>query len=308
MLLDRAAMPRTTLLLLASSLAGCAVTGPAPDPCDGASAGEACLWAGTGEPGYNTAQAYRLASLLYQPTDVTFGGDGRAYIADSGNHMIRRVDLDGTIVGVVGVADEADGALRPIATTFGPDGQLYIVAWHDDQIRRFAPASGIVTTVPGDFDQPSAIAFGPDGSMYVLDQHDLRLRRLASDGMISTIAIDLVAAAPSQVAGALLVIDHDLYVSDSPGHRIRRIDLATGAVDSPPITATLGWPLDLALGPDGRLYVADRDDHAIRVIDLATGVVETVLASDQPYGLGFDGDGDLYVADTRHDRIVKVLR
>ncbi|MBW3535897.1 MAG: hypothetical protein KY453_11900, partial [Gemmatimonadetes bacterium] len=63
-------------------------------PC--AVPGTACVYAGTGERGFNIANptADRLQSKLYFPQDVTFGPDRRAYIVDWNNHRIRRVEHD----------------------------------------------------------------------------------------------------------------------------------------------------------------------------------------------------------------------
>lgn len=78
------------------------------------------------------------------------------------------------------------------------------------------------------------------------------------------------------------------------------------------LTTDMTSPNDLAIGPDGHLYVTDpvrkpeRDEGRILRVDLATGRT-TVLAEVDwyPNGIGFSSDDTLlYVADTRHGRIV----
>ena len=120
-----------------SVLAACAVD--RRDPCDGARSGEACRWAGTGDRGLNSSDAHRLDSQLYFPTDLAFAPDGRAYIVDFNNHMIRRVDRDQTLRVVVGMSAEGNGAPacggagdlgpdlainHPTQARFGADGLL----------------------------------------------------------------------------------------------------------------------------------------------------------------------------------------
>ena len=396
-------MKMSTGLLVCGLAIGCGTDKPS-DPCDGATSGTACRWAGTGQQGFNREHPRidKLDSLLNQPTDVTFGPDGRAYITDWNNHMIREVEADQTLVRVVGTEYEGDGSPEmedrlpacapagfpgdqvamnhPVSSTFGPDGLLYIAAWHNNKIRTLDTASGIVKTIAGDFygfagdgtvacsagsifNQPSSITFGSDNTLYTSDQRNVRIRKITTDGVITTISGDGTIGnigdggpatgaefhwdtkATPQVSGALLAVGNLIYVSDSGNYRIRRINLDTGMIDciagasalqgysgdgGPALNAQLNWPLDLALGPDGRLYIADRDNHAVRAIDLTTGLIETVVGNgsacdatvggcvdkadahdmqlNQPYGIGFDGDGNLYVADTFNHRIVKVIR
>src|SRR5262245_56177662 len=92
---------------IAVVLVGCAER---HDPCDGAKSGEACRWAGTGAEGYNrgSPNSDRLTSQLDEPTDVTFGPDGRAYITDWNNHAVRRVEHDQTLRLVIGNNTEGD--------------------------------------------------------------------------------------------------------------------------------------------------------------------------------------------------------
>ena len=90
--------------------------------------------------------------------------------------------------------------------------------------------------------------------------------------------------------------------------------------DGDPLLASLNSPRDIAFGPDGRLYVADMGNHRVRAIDFVANVITTVAGNGQPgfggdggvatdaklnrpYGIGFDADGNLYIADTYNQRI-----
>jgi DNA-binding beta-propeller fold protein YncE len=80
-----------------------------------------------------------------------------------------------------------------------------------------------------------------------------------------------------------------LFVSDSNNQRVRRIDLATGAVttvagsnrgyaDGVGVTALFDDPRALAMGNGDLLYVVDRFNQRIRAITLSTGVVPQYTA------------------------------
>ena len=94
--------------------------------------------------------------------------------------------------------------------------------------------------------------------------------------------------------GGLAIDDQDrLYIVDTENHRIRRVDFAADIIETvagngtpgfsgdggPATEASLAWPRDAAIGPDGRLYIADTDNHRVRVVDLATGIITTVAGN-----------------------------
>lgn len=256
------------------------------DACD--TPGTACVWAGIGERGFNIENptAHRLDSKLYYPEDVTFDPDGRAYIMDWNNHRIRRVEADDSLVVVMGTDYEGDGppemedrlpVCNPpgaLGTTvalnhmtdakFGPDGKLYVAAWHNNKIRVFDPATGMVTSMAGNgygyagdggpacqalFNQPKTLAIAPDGTIYTIDQRNVRIRVLKPDGTIGTMAgtgtvgnlgdgglakdaqFGFEIGTTPRPAGGLVLDGRTLYVADSLNNRIRRIDLDTGIVD-----------------------------------------------------------------------------
>ena len=136
-----------------------------------------------------------------------------------------------------------------------------------------------------------------------------------------------------------IVIDSvgNLYVSDSGNNRIRKIMVGTlqvstvaGSGSSVPFVdnvsgtvATLNSPSGLVLdGGGGILYFCDSANNLIRKVVIATGIVSSVAGSglaspfsdgqnnvasfNQPKGIAFDGQSNLYVADTLNHRIRRI--
>jgi sugar lactone lactonase YvrE len=140
-----------------------------------------------------------------------FGPDEKLYFADTGNNLIRRIDVETGEVTVVagqvkddhtgGVAgNAADGVPavgaplnRPIDLDFGPDGTLYFTDMGNSCVRAVKPDGtlSIVAGVCGEpgydgegqaprethFNQPYGLTLH-DGSLYVVDTHNNRIRRV----------------------------------------------------------------------------------------------------------------------------------
>ncbi len=93
---------------------------------------------------------------------------------------------------------------HPTDVQFLPDGSAVIAAWHNNKIRTWDAATGMVKVLAGDsygfsgdggpayaavFNVPKSIVIDPDGNIYVLDQRNERVRKISADGsMINTIA------------------------------------------------------------------------------------------------------------------------
>jgi len=88
--------------------------------------------AGTGERGYSGDGGPAIEARLNTPSDVAVAADGTIYIADTMNHVIRKISPDGIITTVAGTGErgyEGDGGPaneamldRPYGLTVSPDG------------------------------------------------------------------------------------------------------------------------------------------------------------------------------------------
>ena len=268
--------------------------------------------AGTGEQGFGGNGGSASQAHLFFPTGVAVDGAGNLYIADVGNHRIRKVDSTGTITTIAGTGERGFG---------GPGG----------------PA------VQAQLDAPSGVAVDEAGNLYIADQYNHRIRRVDSTGTITTIAgteergfsgdggpaIQARLSLPYSVA-----VDSagNLYIADVGNHRIRRVDstgtittiagtgeLGLGGDGGPAIQAQLGDPTGVAVDSAGNLYIADQYNNRIRRVD-STGTITTIAGTgergfsgddgpaiqaqlDDPTGVAVDGAGNLYIADASNHRI-----
>ncbi len=138
-------------------------------------------------------------------------------------------------------------------------------------------------------------------------------------------------------AGVAIDSSNNLYIADSGNNRIRRVVLGTGIITTiagigtagysataqPASTAALNNPQELAVDGSGNLYIADAGNNVIRMISAATGVITTVAGTgtagysgdgqpattaqlNTPTGVAVDTTGNIYIADSKNNRIRKV--
>ncbi len=266
-------------------------------------------WAGNGVPSF--LDAYGLAAGFNSPRGMTFDEAGNLYVADTGNHCVRKVSVDGTVTTISGTGSlgSSNGGFffwqhpsynHPEAVAVGPDGTLYISDTANNDIRKVTPkgevsvlaGSGRYWSVDGigtkaSFNNPSALAVDGYGTVYVVeDGAGLgRIRKIAPDGRVSSMlpkwAPEVVAKSDSRLSFSAsgLAVDSvgDLYVSTRTSPRILRVT-TDGLVH---VLAGSGTPGT----QDGRGTAASFQVGA---------------------ALALDHFGNLYVADTLNQSVRKV--
>ena len=124
------------------------------------------------EPGY--ADGRGAAVRFNRPAGLCVAADGTVYVADRGNHLIRRVSPDGevtTVAGQPGVHPLLPGITGPARYRYAPDdsGGMSFTAlgdYHD------GPAAS------ARFNHPAAVALGPNGTLYVADEDNNCIRTI----------------------------------------------------------------------------------------------------------------------------------
>jgi trimeric autotransporter adhesin len=266
--------------------------------------------AGNGIRGFSGDGGAATSASLRYPSAVAVDSSGNVYIADTGNHRVRKV-TGGIISTVAGMGD----------TDFSGDG---------------GPA--VLATLR----EPRGVAVDATGNLYIADYGNSRIRKVTAGGIISSIAgtgnFDFSGDGGPAVSAALagpvgLAIDAagGLYIADSANDRIRKI--TNGVITSvaggggsfaegiPASSARLGSPLSVGLDGAGNFYIVSRYIYLVRRVT-SSGTITSVAGNGQrgfsgdggpalaaplnlPLSLAADGSG-VYIADTGNHRIRKV--
>jgi sugar lactone lactonase YvrE len=252
--------------------------------------------AGNGGAGFGGDGGRARRATLNHPSNVVIDTNGDIYIADHDNGRVRKVDASGIITTFAGLGKErsdqtlGDNGPASDAVLRGPfglalaRGSLYVSedGYLGNRVRKIDLATKTITTIAGLID-------GSDG--------------FSGDGGPATAAklntpFDLFVDSAGNV-----------FIADSLNDRVRRVDVATGVIDTfagggtpsdnigdggPATAAKLDSPAALALDNGGSLLILTND--RVRRVDKATGTISTV-ASGFGYSLGFAPapDGALFI-------------
>lgn len=158
-----------------------------------------------------SADGIGLAAQFSSPTGIAIDASGNLYVADTGNHTIRKITQSGTVTTLAGAAEQAgsiDG-VRNTARFFSPQGiavdisgTLYVADTNNHTIRVLTSA-GAVSTIAGAaqiigstdgmgvnarFYFPQGVAIDSLGNLYVADTMNHTIRKITPAGTVSTAA------------------------------------------------------------------------------------------------------------------------
>ena len=269
--------------------------------------------AGTGEPGYAGDGGACGRAALNEPKGLGVDSSGNVVIADSENHVIRRIDrATGVITTVAGVADVP-----------GPPAAVVQNLAERPSTDEDPFAETASTTLRG-YKQQADLS----GTVRYIVNGTAGPKRFSGDGgPASQARLNFPTAVAVDRQG-------NLYIADTMNHRVRVVDAGTGVIttlagvgqpryggDGGPATAAgLNEPAAVALNGSGTLYIADQSNNRVRAVDLATGRIRTVAGTGTaayngdgipateaslagPSGLACAEDGTLLIADTFNGRI-----
>jgi hypothetical protein len=306
-------------------------------------------------PGFQNGPG--ASALFDRPNGVAVDAIGNVYVADRGNHQIRKITPAGvvsTFAGSTAGFQDGPGTSARFNDALGvavdANGNVYVADSGNHRIRKITPA-GDVTTLAGStagfqdgpgasalFNTPIGVAVDANGNVYVGDRHNQRVRKITPAGDVTTLAGSTAGFQDGPGASALffnlfgVAVDANgnVYVADYSNHRIRKITPAgvvstlagstQGFQDGPGASAQFNGPFGVAVDANGNVHVGDESNQRIRKITPA-GVVSTLAGSgilgfqdgpgtsarfNTPRGVAFDANGNVYVGDQFNNRIRKI--
>ena len=266
-----------------------------------------------GTPGvHGTNNGTGAAAKFNTPYGLAVDTSGTLYVADTYNHVIRKVTAAGAVTTFAGKMSSL-GSLNgtgtaaqfnyPVGISVGTGGTLYVADYANSLIRRITSAGAVSTLAgtagsPGSangtgaaarFNQPMDVAADLNsGLVYVAEDVNQLIRKITSVGVVTTLAGQIVGSGTNN---------------------------GTGSV------ARFNYPSGAAVAGNGTVYVADYRNFVVRKISPA-GVVTnlagmagvagtnngtgTAARFGGPAGVAIDGSGNLYVADLLNYAIRKI--
>ncbi len=265
---------------------------------------------GVGDQGIDTS------AELHQPTGVAADKWGNIFIADAGNHVVRKVDTNGIITTYAGAQSysgfSGDGGPAILARLYSPMGvvvdtfgNLFISDEGNNRIRE-VNAAGIITTYAGNGTlfsvndgvkatlssvyQPYGIALDKKGNLYIAERGDNRVRKVSLSDTITTVAGNGIAGFSG---------DH-------------------GLAD----TSEINMPWAVCVDAKGNIFIADKGNYRIRKVD-TSGIITTIAGNgivgysgdggpatvaefNNLSGISADSLGDIYVSDSVNAEIRRI--
>ena len=337
--------------------------------------------AGNGSHGYSGDNGPATQAQLDKPSAVFVDALENIYIADTENHVIRKVDGEtGIITTVAGngsggySGDTFQATLaslkKPLGVFVDSSNNIYIADTENHVIRKVDGGTNIITTVAGDgdhgylgddgpatsakLDKPSGVVVDSLGNIYIADTENHRIRMVYDDAGTMTITTvagngsgDYSGDGDQAILASLkkpktVWLDEigNLLIADTENSRIRKVSVTTKDITTAAGNGSEGYSGDYGLAIDASLkkpqgvcayespapaylFIADPSNYRIRKVDLKEGFLtsaagtiwsgyngDNILAAmarlNYPFGVHLDASGNLYIADTYNHRIRKV--
>ncbi len=235
------------------------------------------------------------------PQGVAVDASGNVYVADRGNHKIRKITSGGVVTTLAGssegFADGSDAQFSfPTGIAVDASGNVYVGDWGNDKIRKMT-LSGVVSTLAGStqgfadgtgtdaqFFFPTRIAVDASDNLFVADSRNQKIRKITPEGVVTTFAGSTQGFADGastdakffQPEGVAIDALGNVYVADRGNHKIRKITpqgivstlagSTQGFADGTGTSAQLDIPIAVTVDALMNVYITDRKNYKIRKI------------------------------------------
>ena len=274
--------------------------------------GTITTFAGNGTAGYSGDGGAATSATLYTPRGVAVDATGIVYIADTGNHVVRKVS-GGTISTIAGNAQQqgfyGDGGAAssagldtPTSLVVDANGLVYVADSNNQRVRLltgttlstfagngtagFSGDGAAATSASLDF--PLGVSIDFLGSIYVADSNNNAVRRVGLTGTIGTIAGDGEQgfsgdgggpnAAVLDTPSGVLPVNGNIYIADLNNQRVRRTD-ATVLMFADQIVGTLS--------PVQTVTVTNSGNAALTLTSVTPSTASFALAASGTCGTAF---------------------
>ena len=317
-------------------------------------------------------------ALFFSPNGVAVDSSGIVYVADTGNHKIRAIYPNQTVITLAGgsttgtASGSVDGFgtnalfLSPNGVAVDSSGIEYVADTGNHKIRIIYPNQTVITLAGGSttgtasgsvdgfginalFLSPTGVAVDSSGIVYVADWYNHKIRTIHPNRTVSTLAGGSSSGSVNGVGtnarffypyGVAVDFLGMVYVADINNNKIRAIypnqtvftlaggstsGTTSGSVNGVGTNALFLYPYGIAADSSGMVYVADISNHKIRaiypnqtVITLAGGSATGTTSGSfdgigtnalfiSPRGVSVDSAGIVIVADTNNHKIRKIF-
>lgn len=290
-------------------------------------------------PGYSGNGAAALLARIRDPGGLALDAAGNLYIADSGNHCIRKVDTAGIIRtfagnGLLGYAGNGGLAVNaslntPQGVAVDGNGDVFIADTGNHWVRKVDKVTGRISLYQGAFDingvplagntgpaldspQGVSAVTSPAPMVYIADTGNHRIVRVPPEGGITVVAGtgtpgysgdngQATSARLDSPRGVCLAASGNLFIADSENHRIRRV-AASGVITTVVGTgfagnsgdgglatlAKLDDPRGICVDPAENIFFVDAARNVLRVVSHQDLIIRKLAG---PGGGSYDPDG-----------------
>jgi len=274
------------------------------------------------------------------PRSLAFAKDGTVYVADSRNHRVLHLDMDGKVLHEWGTF--ADGVNTPVDSgTFNepwgiaiaPDGSVYVTDTWNHRVEKFTSTGKFITAwgifgqgeTPDSFYGPRGLAVDAEGRVYVTDTGNKRIAVFDGSGNFITQfgSAGLDPGLFDEPVGIAVDKNGTVYVVDTWNQRIQTfVPVETeGNLSFVPekqwdVYGWFGQSLDnkpfIAVNDDLHVFVTDPDGFRVMEFDQNGALVrvwDDLSSSDSnlglPSGIAIDNEGHVWVTDSLNNRLMR---
>jgi trimeric autotransporter adhesin len=270
--------------------------------------------AGTGVAGASGDNGAAFLAQLNSPAGLAFDSQGSLYIADSGNHLVRKV--------AHGLISSFARAITPTGLAFDELGTLYVADTSAGDIAVIpltgSPSSIAVAAMDVSFSNGVGLYASTNNRVVVVGATGAGTTVAGGGNLAYGDSGPAVQARLNHPAGVSMDPAGNVYIADRDNNRIRRVGpdgtiatvAGTGAAGNSgdgglAVDAQLSGPESVTVDGSGNLYIADTGNRRVRMVtpDGAIAAATNLGLLSPVYAIP-DGSGNLYIADAGAGKIL----